>query len=252
MRRPLSSQPSESTIASMSLETDPSVRYWRGFYADARNGDERLRTFGEALASVSASGVWLDAGCGIGMLAREFRRAGLRVCGVDISEARLAEAVHTTGLPLLTDGTPGPEEQLRRASVDRLPFEDARFDGVYSSSVLEYVPDLETALAELHRVVRPGGHLVFNMPNARSVFRRLYATLRGNSAYSRVVPRWAYARDEILGALEMTGWDTQRVGHYGAERDVPGVPVFVPSAIRQPLTRRGWAAPFLLIVARKR
>jgi SAM-dependent methyltransferase len=233
-------------------QTDPSVTYWRGFYADAHNGDERLRTFGEAMSSVSASGLWLDAGCGIGMLAREFRRAGLRVCGVDISSARLGEAAHVTGLPLLTDDSPAPEEHLRQSSVDRLPFEDACFEGVYSSSVLEYVPDLTAALDELQRVVRPGGHLVFNMPNANSVFRRLYSIVRSDSAYSRIVPRWAYPQDEILGALEMTGWQTQRVSYYGAERDVPGIPVSVPRAIRQPLTRRAWAAPFLLIVARKR
>jgi len=236
----------------MTAGADPSVAYWRGFYTDEHNGAERLRTFGGALASLPASGLWLDAGCGIGVLAREFRRAGLRVCGVDISDARLAEAASLTGLPLVTDGAPGPEEHLRRSSVDRLPYPSERFDGVYSSSVLEYVPDLGAALAELHRVVRPGGHLLFNMPNARSVFRQLYAMVRAKSAYSRIVPRWAYPQEEILGALETTGWETQWVDHYGAERDVPGIPVLVPAAIRQPLTRQAWAAPFLFIAARKR
>jgi SAM-dependent methyltransferase len=186
------------------------------------------------------------------MLAREFRRAGLRVCGVDVSSARLGEAAHLTGLPLVTDDAHAPEEHLRQSSVDRLPYESRLFDGVYSSSVLEYVPDLTAALEELNRVVRPGGHLVFNMPNARSIFRWLYSIVRRDSAYSRIVPRWAYPQDEILAALEMTGWEAQRVGYYGAERDVPGIPVMVPSAIREPLTRQAWAAPFLLIVARRR
>ncbi|HKW77930.1 MAG TPA: class I SAM-dependent methyltransferase [Candidatus Limnocylindria bacterium] len=233
----------------MTSAIDPSVTYWRGFYADEHNGQERMRTFGRALASIGAHGHWLDAGCGIGMLARAFRAAGLRVTAVDISDARLAEATRVTGLPLVASPDGAAGEHLLCASVDDLPYADARFDGAYSSSVLEYVPDLGRALSELHRVVRPGGHVVFNLPNASSVFRRVYRVVRANSAYSRSVPRWAYTHAQIARALADAGWDPLWGTYYGAERDVPGIPVGFPW--RERLCTMRWAAPFVLVAARR-
>src|SRR5688500_20234888 len=57
---------------------DPSVAYWRGYYARESDGSEpigteRLRVFGDALTSVRGQGLWLEAGCGIGVIARQFR-----------------------------------------------------------------------------------------------------------------------------------------------------------------------------------
>src|SRR5688500_1203540 len=139
---------------------DPSVAYWRGYYERESDGaepigTERLRVFGDALTSVRAQGLWLEAGCGIGVMAREFRAAGLRICGVDMSAKLLEEATRVTGLPFVGEGQPSPAtEHLRRASVDRLPYGDGHFEGAYASSVLEYAASLELALRELHRVVR--------------------------------------------------------------------------------------------------
>ena len=45
-----------------------------------------------------------------------------------------------------------------------LPFEDARFDAVFSSQVLEHVPDIDVSLAELCRVLKPGGQLLVTLP----------------------------------------------------------------------------------------
>jgi len=231
---------------------DPSVEYWTRFYADELDGGERLRTFQEALLAVPASGRWLDAGCGIGMMTREFRGAGLCVCGTDISAGRLVGAQRVTGLPLILDGQIPDEDHLAQASLDRLPYDDERFDGAYSSSVLEYAPSLEGALAELNRVVKRDGHLIFNLPNAFSVFRLAHAFLRRGSEYSRLLPRWAYWKWEITSALTRSGWEPERLSYYGAERSVPAAPAFFPLDLRRRLGRQPWAAPFVLIVARKR
>jgi SAM-dependent methyltransferase len=141
------------------LAWDPSVAFWRSYYAGRADGSEpggseRLSVFREALGSVRASGLWLDAGCGIGVMARQFRDSGLKVCAIDMSVELLKEAKGVTGLPLVAAGeTPPGEEYLTRSSVERTPYPDEQFDGAYASSVLEYCADLGVALTELHRVV---------------------------------------------------------------------------------------------------
>ena len=57
----------------------------------------------------------------------------------------------TSGLPVT----------VRQASAEALPFEDSSFDTVVSTLVLCSVADVDRALAEIHRVLRPGGQLVF-------------------------------------------------------------------------------------------
>ncbi len=241
----------------LGIAYDPSVNYWRGYYAGDPSGAEpigaeRLGMFRDALASVNARGVWLDAGCGIGMIARQFRESGLRVCGIDMSAALLDEAQRVTGLELVAPGQRPPrDEHLYRAPVERTPYDDEQFDGVYSSSVLEYVADLELALTEFHRVVRTGGHLVFNLPNAFSAFRMAYAVLRRRSRYFQLVPRWAYWKWEIARLLERSGWEQQMFTYYGCERQAPGLPEWIPARVRRPLATQPWAASFVLIVARK-
>jgi ubiquinone/menaquinone biosynthesis C-methylase UbiE len=236
---------------------DPSVAYWRGYYARESDGSqpigtERLRVFGDALNSVGAQGLWLEAGCGIGVMAREFRAAGLQICGVDMSAKLLEEATRVTGLPLVREGQPSPAtDHLRRASVDRLPYRDGHFEGAYASSVLEYAASLELALRELNRIVRRGGHLIFNLPNAFSVFRIGHAARHRNHPYYGLVPRWAYWKWEITKMLERSGWQKAKLTYYGAERNAPVVPLFVPENARQALARSPWAASFVLVIAKK-
>jgi SAM-dependent methyltransferase len=97
----------------------------------------------------------LDIGAGPGYLAASIADAvgtGGAVCGVDISAPLLHAARRQCG------GRP----QLRFAEGDatRLPADDAAFDAVVCTQVLEYVADADAALAEMHRVVRPGGRVV--------------------------------------------------------------------------------------------
>jgi SAM-dependent methyltransferase len=243
------------------LAWDPSVAYWHGYYegrADGTEprGTERVTVFREALRSLDASGLWLEAGCGIGVMARQFRESGLRLCAIDVSGELLKEAERVTGLPLVDAGAmPPAEEYLARSSVERTPYPDEHFDGAYASSVLEYCADLGVALTELHRIVKTGGHLVFNMPNAFSIFRathalaRLHLRVLGRNWYYRLVPRWAYWKWDITNLLRVSGWEPLRFTYYGCDRMAPSIPEWVPG--RRRLAVQPWAGSFVLVVARK-
>lgn len=114
----------------------------------------------------------LEVGCGTGLLLDRARRfAGSRVVGVDLSLGMLARA-RSRGLC------------VAQGSATRLPFADASVDVAYSFKVLAHVQDLSAALGEMGRVVRPGGHVVFDLYNRRSL-RHLIKRLSGPRATSR-------------------------------------------------------------------
>ncbi len=70
-----------------------------------------------------------------------------------------------------------PQDTVRRGAGESLPFADDSFDIVYSSNVLEHVRDPEAVFAEGLRVLRPGGHLCFVVPNYGSWWEGHYGIL---------------------------------------------------------------------------
>ncbi|WBB63626.1 class I SAM-dependent methyltransferase [Streptomyces sp. WMMC500] len=93
----------------------------------------------------------LDAGCGSGPLSAALRDRGAVVTGIDASAGMLALAARRLG-----DGADLHLADLR----DRLPFADGAFDDVVASLVLHYLEDWGPTLAEIRRVLRPGGRLI--------------------------------------------------------------------------------------------
>ncbi len=97
----------------------------------------------------------LDIGVGPGLLAYDMALAvgeKGRVCGVDVSSAMLAMAGKRCARQ--------PWTEFRTADAAQLPYPDGSFDAAVSTQVYEYVPDIPAALAELHRILRPGGRAV--------------------------------------------------------------------------------------------
>jgi ubiquinone/menaquinone biosynthesis C-methylase UbiE len=104
-----------------------------------------------ALAGDVAGRRVLDAGCGSGPLFAALRDRGAVVTGFDKSAGMLELARRRLG-----DGA-----DLRVADLGRpLPFPDGAFDDVIASLVLHYLEDWTAPLAELRRVLRPGGRLI--------------------------------------------------------------------------------------------
>ena len=107
-----------------------------------------------ALAGEVAGRRILDAGCGSGPLFAALRERGAIVTGVDASAAMLELARRRLG----------GDADLRVADLgDPLPFADGAFDDVIASLVLHYLEDWTAPLAELRRVLRPGGRLIVSV-----------------------------------------------------------------------------------------
>lgn len=95
----------------------------------------------------------LDVGCGDGVFASQLARRGADVTGLD------ADADMVTVARKRTEAEP-TRLQFVEGKAERLPFGDAAFDGVVAVTVLCFVPDPGRAIAEMARVLKPGGRLV--------------------------------------------------------------------------------------------
>ena len=102
----------------------------------------------------------LDLGCRSGALTRHFLD-GNEVVGLDVDGAALAKAEALGITPVQAD------------VEERLPFEDGSFDAVVAGELLEHLQFPDALVAEIHRVLRPGGVLVGSVPNAFRVQSRL-------------------------------------------------------------------------------
>jgi ubiquinone/menaquinone biosynthesis C-methylase UbiE len=114
----------------------------------------RRRLVYEALGARPGERV-LDVGCGPGFYASELLdQVGAEgsVVALDASPQMLAVAAHRC------EGR--PNVSFHQADATSLPVDDGGFDGAISVQVLEYVADVEAALGELHRALRPGGRVV--------------------------------------------------------------------------------------------
>lgn len=99
----------------------------------------------------------LDAGCGRGVVATHLaRQYGLDITGIDIVDLALDKARKRQVREAVSDRT-----RFLKMDYTDLAFEDESFDAVYTMETLSHAPDLNQALHELHRVLKPGGKAVF-------------------------------------------------------------------------------------------
>ncbi len=191
----------------------------------------------------------LECGCGTGLLLERIAQFARTAEGVDLSPGMLEHA-RARGL------------SVREASVTALPYADASFDVACSFKVLAHVEPIEQALAEMARVVRPGGYVLAELYNGWS-FRALAKTLgpagrisktRDESAvYTRFDPPTAW-RALLPASLELEGVRGVRI--VTAAAPLLRIP-FVGGVLRA-LEHRLMATPaayfagFAVLVAKKR
>lgn len=129
----------------------------------------------------------LDLGCGNGISARLLNQGGFDVVGTDISPLFLAEAKEWEN----------PRLRYHVCDVMELPFESESFDVICSNELIEHLPDVETALTEMTRVVRKGGRIVLSGPNLCSPLIPLFDWLSLMSGKSGR-PVWGETKQQAL------------------------------------------------------
>ncbi len=115
----------------------------------------RARRVRELLSTYSGLDV-LDVGCEEGQLLEPVAKKN-RVCGIDVNPAA-TRAVER-----------GYLKALCASAEEKIPFDDASFDLVYSGECIEHVIDTDRYLSEIWRVLRPNGKLLLTTPNVRTI-----------------------------------------------------------------------------------
>lgn len=149
----------------------------------------------------------LDLGCGDGQLTQRLTAAGAEIRGIDASPAMVA-AARSRGVV------------AEVAQAEALPFADATFDAVFSNAALHWVRGQDAMLAQVKRVLRPGGRFVAEMGG------------QGNIAAIRVA---------LIAVLA-------RHGHSDLENDVNYYPT--PEGYTRRLERAGFRVERIALIPR--
>ena len=114
---------------------------------------------------LSAGDRLLDLGCGAGRHAFEALRRGARVTAFDYDEAELKDVAAMASAMASTGGIgAGGASGCARGDATKLPFPDGAFDRIIAAEVLEHIVEDQAAIAELARVLRPGGTIAVTVP----------------------------------------------------------------------------------------
>jgi SAM-dependent methyltransferase len=190
----------------------------------------------------------LDAGCGSGPLAAELVARGADVVGFDGSPVMIDLARRRLGgtVPLTVHDLAEP-----------LPYEDESFDVVVASLVLHYLEDWDGPLAELRRVLRPGGRLVasvnhpfaqvLNAPEDDYFRTRLYSEDVELNGQTTELTFWHRPLREVVRAVTDAGLDLRVLDEPGPSEDTP--PELMPPRIAS--GERSAFFCFLFVVAER-
>jgi SAM-dependent methyltransferase len=183
-------------------------------------GGEPAQPFGDAL----------EIGAGTGYFSLNLLQLGLieRATATDISQGMLDALAHSArSLGLSLDRV--------RTDAEDLPFPDQSFDVVFGHAVLHHVPNLDRALAEFHRVLRPGGVIAFCGEPSRYGDRIASLPKRGGTV---VAPLWR----RLVGAGARRDDPAAKSNGHELESEVD-VHAFRPVDLRRALERAGFDGP---------
>jgi len=125
--------------------------WWIAGFTEGADPEYEEQILPLAAAELAGYDRVLDVGCGDGQISRLLARLGARtVVGIDPTWNQIAVAGERAGGPAFA-----------RAGAAALPFADESFDAVVACLVFEHIRDVDSAIAEVARVLRPGGRFAF-------------------------------------------------------------------------------------------
>ncbi|WP_250028767.1 methyltransferase domain-containing protein [Paractinoplanes maris] len=177
-------------VEARAVDTVTGYRVWSETYDQPGNGlfayeEPFVRGIVEALEP----GVAVDAACGTGRHAAHLASLGHRVTGVDSSPDMLAQARVRV-----------PQATFLEGDLDALPVADEHADLVICALALAHLPDLRPALAELARVLKPGGHLIVTDIHHERVLLGSVPHVRTDDDEPRLIPSHRHRASDYLAA----------------------------------------------------
>lgn len=114
----------------------------------------------------------------------------------------------------------GFDTRLLRADIRELPFGDASFDFVYTMGTIEHIDEYRDAVAECHRVLRPGGRAIIGVPDRWNIFLRpLMVEIMSRLGAYLYAPEKSFSERELRGVVEEAGF---RVVERSGVLTIPG------------------------------
>jgi ubiquinone/menaquinone biosynthesis C-methylase UbiE len=147
--------------------------------------------FFESLSTPRDSRI-IEIGCGAGILAVDIALRGYSISAIDTAPAML-DLTSTRA----SDSGVRRRVDIRLGDIHKLDFADRSLDVVFAIGVLPWVPALPVALAELARVLKPGGHCIVTVDNGKRLSHRLDPLLPARRAVGRLLRRMNL-RDSVI------------------------------------------------------
>jgi len=201
----------------------------------------------ELFASLDGRGKsLLEVGCGIGVDSIQLARRGFDVTAVDLTDSALAVARQFAAHR-------GASIDFRLGNAEGLDFADRGFGAVYSFGVLHHTPDIERSVAEVHRVLRPGGTAYVMLYHRDSLVNLVHRSMR--LPYESPTDRkdhcpvvYTFSRGGVRRLFRAFG-DVRVRAEYPFTYGFGPLAARLPLAVRRPLGRAvGW---HLMITARR-
>jgi len=178
-----------------------------------RGFNKRLFVFSELFKElIKPDSRWLDAGCGSGVLSRELTYHGCKVDAIDGSRKMIEYAKSSS------------KKDINNISYDEvdlsgfLSYPDSSYEGILSSSVIEYMDNPNIMLSEFYRITKDNGFLIVSAPNRLSLIRisqvviRFFSKFIGKDRFSYLsVSKNSYSSKQFVNIVEESGFTVQSI-----------------------------------------
>ena len=181
-----------------------------------RGFNKRLFVFSELFKKlIKPDSRWLDAGCGSGVLSRELTYHGCKVDAIDGSRKMIEYAKSSSQKNM---------NNISYKEVDLsgfLSYSSSSYEGVLSSSVIEYIDNPNIMLSEFYRITKENGFLIISAPNLFSLIRiaqdliRFFSKFIGKDRFAYLsVSKNSYSSKQFIDIVEESGFTVKSIKRF--------------------------------------